>query len=108
MKSNNSKVVSPKDIQKEIIALAIDAVKGSYGVQEIALNMEKKGKEERISVKMHSDKTFDVDVHVIMAKDVKITEALFECQKVIKYRLDRKYAKLCRSVNVYADGVSSK
>lgn len=108
MKSNKAKVNSPKDIVNEITAIAAEATRGCYGVSEIAFVEEKKGKEERIVVKMHSDKTVDIEIHVIMAASVKITETLFECQKVVKYRVERRFPKVCRTVNVYADAISSK
>ena len=107
MKSNNTKVVSTDKTLSEIKALVAEAVKDSYGVAEIATLLIKKGKEENIIVKMHSKGTFSVEVHVIMATGVKITESLFECQKIIKYRLDKKFPKLCRSVDIYADSISS-
>ena len=108
MKSNNTKVVSLDKTLQEIKALVAEAVKDSYGVSEIATLEVKKGKEENITVKMHSKGQFSVEVHVIMATGVKITESLFECQKIIKYRLDKKFPKLCRSVDIYADSISLK
>ena len=107
MKSNNKKVVSTKDIIKEITALVAESIKDCYGVSENTKSA-KKGKEESIVIKMHSDKTFDVSAFVCMAPSVKITEALYECQKIIKYRLDRKFPKACNKVNIFAMNISSK
>ncbi len=108
MKSNNTKVVSTDNTVSIIKSLIEEAVKDSYGVAEIAKLYTKKGKEENINIKMRSDGTFNVEIHVVMATGVKITESLFECQKIIKYRLDKKLPKLCKSVDIYADSISSK
>lgn len=108
MKSKEQKVVTTKDNVKEIMTLIANAVKDSYGVDVITSNSKKKGNEENILVNVHGNQTFDVDVHVSVAKGVKITEALYECQKLIKYRLDRKFKGLCNKVNVYAMKISSK
>ena len=108
MKSDNTKVVSLDKTFKEIKSIVAEAIRDSYGVSEIATSEGKKGKEENITVKLHSKNHFSVEVHVIMATGVKITESLFECQKIIKYRLDKKFPKLCRSVDIYADSISLK
>lgn len=107
MKSNTVKAVSTKDIIKNVKALVSDAIKDSYGVSEIVTN-GKKGKEESIIVTLHNNQTFDIDAKVVMAPGVKITEALYETQKIVKYRVDKAYPKLCNKVNVYAIGISSK
>ena len=100
-----------KDINlEEIAALTKEVARNSYGVVAIASDKgsntktvkAKKGKkEEGVHVHKHSDGTFTVDVNLILAFDIKITEALRECQKSIKFTLDKKYPKLCRDVNVY-------
>ena len=45
--------------------------------------------------------TFDVDLYLVLAGEVKLTETIFECQKVVRYALNRKYNRACRKVNVY-------
>ena len=96
---------------QEIKTLVEHTARNSYGVLAIANKDEinlaskstKKGSaEEGIYIVKHSDKTFSVNIYLILALDIKITEALRECQKSIKYVLDKKYPKLCREVNVYA------
>lgn len=106
MKSNTAKAVSTKDIIKNIKTLISESIKDSYGVSEIAGG--KKGKEESIVVTFRVDKTFDVDVKVSMAQGVKVTEALFETQKILKYRIDKAYPKMCNKINIYAMNISSK
>lgn len=106
------KVSKRKDINlEEIASLVKEVARNSYGVVAIAsdkdkiakANKGKKGKEEEdIDVRKHSDGTFSVSINLVLAFDIKITEALRECQKSIRFTLDKKYPKLCREVNVYA------
>ncbi len=102
---------------KKIIDVTYEAVINCYGVVAIA-NLEatrrsqsqktKKGKaEEGIIVKRKSDGTFALNVYLVLAQGIKITEALSECRKSIKYRLDRIFPKLCREVNVFALDISA-
>lgn len=95
---------------KEIIDIVRQTAMNSYGVIAIAHKDEinliskltKKGKmEEGIFVTKRSDDTFAVSIYSVLAQEIKITEALRECQKSIKFILDKKYPKLCREVNVY-------
>ena len=100
-----------KDINlEEIAALAKEVARDSYGVVAIASDKgsnakatkSKKGKkEEGVKVRKHADGTFSVDINLVLAYSIKITEALRECQKSIKFTLDKKYPKMCREVNVY-------
>ena len=95
---------------KEIIDIVRQTAMNSYGVIAIATKDEinliskitKKGKmEEGIFVTKRSDDTFAVSIYLVLAQEIRITEALRECQKSIKFILDKKYPKLCREVNVY-------
>ena len=95
---------------KEIAGLVSRTARNSYGVVAIASKDEvdliskitKKGKmEEGVFVTKRSDNTFTVSIYLVLAQDIKITEALRECQKSIKFVLDKKYPHMCREVNVY-------
>ena len=95
---------------KDISDLVCKTARNSYGVVAIATKDEvdliskitKKGKmEEGVFVSKRSDNTFTVSIYLVLAQDIKITEALRECQKSIKFVLDKKYPKMCREVNVY-------
>ena len=95
---------------KEIIDIVRQTAMNSYGVIAIATKDEinliskltKKGKmEEGIFVTKRSDDTFAVSIYLVLAQEIKITEALRECQKSIKFVLEKKYPKMCREVNVY-------
>ena len=110
MKNENKKSNRLDNKTKEIINLVSQTARNSYGVVAIANKDEinliskitKKGKmEEGIFVTIRSDETFAVSIYLVLAQEIKITEALRECQKSIKYILDKKYPKMCREVNVY-------
>ena len=94
----------------EITNIVSQTARNSYGVLEIAnkdqINLvskiTKKGKmEDGVFVYKHTDGTFDVNVYLVLAQGIKITEALRECQKSIRFVLNKKFSKLCREVNVY-------
>ena len=95
---------------QEIINIVRETAMNSYGVVKIANKDElsfiskitKKGKmEEGIFVDKHRDNTFSVSIYLVLSQDIKITEALRECQKSIRFVLNKKFPKLCREVNVY-------
>ena len=87
-----------------------------YGVVSIAHREEthrvdkrlKKGIiEDAIYVKKFPNRTFTVDVYLVLSNEVKITEALVECQKTIMYQLNKAFSNLCTRVNVYGERLSS-
>ena len=116
-KKTNTPRVDIKLNTSEILKAVQEAVFSSYGIVGFADkasiaridNKTKKGiKEDAIFLKKHSNQEFEVDVYLIVSKEVKLTETLVSTQMTIKYNLDRKFAKKCRAVNVYAENVSSK
>ena len=85
-----------------------------YGVVDIVKREEtlrtdkriKKGIiEDAIYVKKYPNRTFSVDVYLAFSQEVKITEALAECQKTIMYRLNKKFNNRCASVNVFGEKI---
>ena len=101
---------------KEIMDATKVAALACYGVVAIAKRDEtlrldkqvKKGiKEDAIYVKKFPNRTFTVDVYLVLSNEVKITEALVETQKTIMYQLNKKFDKLCTSVNVYGEKIIS-
>ena len=101
---------------KEIMDATKLAASACYGVVAIAKRDEtlrldkqiKKGsKEDAIYVKKFPNRTFTVDVYLVLSNEVKITEALVETQKTIMYQLNKKFNKLCTSVNVYGEKISA-
>lgn len=54
-----------------------------------------------------SGKTYSVDVYVILAYGVKITEIVSEVQKKVKYDLEKKFDVSFSSVNVFVQALKS-
>jgi uncharacterized alkaline shock family protein YloU len=101
---------------KDIIKTAAEVALNTYGVFAIAKkeidnglsqNTKKGIAEEGVLVRRNSDNTFALDVYLVLAQGIKITETLRECQKTIKFKLDKLYPKMCREVNVYALDISA-
>lgn len=99
----------------EIATVVEKAAVSCYGVKGIANkgslmhpDTSKKGKNEKAIFVKNKLKNFDIDVYLVLSKNVKITEALTEAQKVIKYRLDKAFPKICGDVNVFAENIFSK
>ena len=93
-----------------------EAALACYGVVKLATREEtlrpdkrvKKGIiEDAIYVKKYPNRTFTVDVYVVLSNEVKITEALVECQKTIMFLLNKKFTKCCVGVNIYGEHLSS-
>ena len=88
-----------------------------YGVVDIARREDtlradkriKKGiiEDQAIYVKKYANRNFTVDVYLVLSNEVKITEALVECQKTIMYQLNKKFNKSCTGVNVFGEQLSS-
>ena len=98
----------------EIIKAVKESASACYGVVAIAGKEDtlrpdkqiKKGKkEDAIYVKKLPNRTFVVDVYLILSNEVKITEALVEAQKVVMYNLNKKFNKSCAQVNVYGEKI---
>ena len=101
---------------KEIMKATQEAASACYGVVAIAKRDEtlrpdkqiKKGiKEDAIYVKKFPNRTFAVDVYLVLSNEVKITEALVETQKTIMYMLNKKFNKLCTAVNVFGEKINT-
>lgn len=114
MKNEVKKSDSLKIKPEQIISLASKTAKDCYGVVAIANKEEinlitkiiKKGKkEEGVFCFKNADGTFSVSIYLLLAQDIKITEALRECQKSIRYAVNKKYPGALKKVNVYAIGL---
>jgi uncharacterized alkaline shock family protein YloU len=100
----------------ELVELIYQTITGCYGVVGIVdkdinnkkltpleLNKAKKG----ISYLRHtSNDEFSVSVYILLAKDVKISEAIRESQKSLRYALNKKTGNRCRKVDIYAMGIN--
>ena len=99
-----------KDIKEATRVAAL----ACYGVVDIVTREEtlrvdkriKKGiVEDAIYVKKFANRTFTVDVYLVLSNEVKITESLVEAQKVVMYNLNKKFNKSCAQVNVYGEKI---
>ena len=94
--------------REEIIQKVKEAALTCYGVSSILTITHKKGKEEdAIYVHMDSNNTFSLDIHVIVAFGVKVTEIIRSLRKTIRFYMDRLYPKACNKINIYAEWISS-
>ena len=88
-----------------------------YGVVDIARREDtlradkriKKGiiEDQAIYVRKYANRTFTVDVYLVLSNEVKLTETLVECQKTIMYQLNKQFNKSLTGVNVYGELLSS-
>ena len=94
--------------REEIVKTVKEAALSCYGVNEVVAINEKKGKEEdAIYVHIEKDNTFSLDIHVIVAYGVKVTETIRSLQKTIRFYMNSLYPKACSKINIYADGIAS-
>lgn len=94
-----------------------NAALACYGVVDVARREDilradkrvKKGiiEDAAIYVKKSPNRTFTVDVYLVLSNEVKLTEALAECQKTILYQLNKWCGGLCTAVNVYGELLAS-
>ncbi len=102
-------------ITNEAIASVVaDAVLSCYGVVGIAkksstheaiIEILKNGSfSEGVFVKQDKTKV-SIDLYVVIAFDVKITEILFEIQKRVKYLVNKTFKVDVYKVNVYAQSL---
>ena len=105
MSKENSKLEYSRE---EIAQKAKEAALTCYGVSSILTIAHKKGKEEdAIYVHMDSDDKFSIDIHVIVAYGVKVTEIIRSLRKTIRFYMDRLYPKACNKINIYAEWIAS-
>ena len=94
--------------REEIISKVKEAALTCYGVSSILTLPHKKGQEEdAIYVHMDSSDTFSLDLHIIVANGVKVTEIIRSLRKTIRFYMDHLYPKACNKINIYAEGISS-
>lgn len=106
--SKNKENTKIKYNREEIIKNVKEAALTSYGVSGILSVTHKKGQEEdAIYVHEEKDGTFSLDIHVIVAHGVKITETIRSLQKTIRFYMNHLYPKACNKINIYAEWISS-
>lgn len=100
---------------KEIINIAYTTALSCYGVvgvsrfDAVVLDNYDTLPEERayrgVIVRKIKANLFDVDLYIILSSEVKLTEASYECQKVVRYALNKASDRACRKVNVYVTAI---
>lgn len=96
---------------KSIASVVADAALECYGViglsaknslhKKSSLILKKEDFDKGVFV-YKSHKSFSIDIYLVIAFDVKITEVLHEVQKKVKYVVEKKIGVNIESVNVYA------
>lgn len=115
MVSNDSKNIETISVEvsiKDIASLIGDVCSSSYGVvgltdehgvkNPLATILNKENYVEGILVKKYRNK-YTIDVHVVIANGVKISEVVNELSKRISYNLERKYGKIFSKINIYVE-----
>ena len=106
---NVKKNIDDKTIRNEIVAIAKDCY-GIFDVEEqqnISDLKIEKGNEEAVFIRRHADSSYTIDVYLILASDIKITEILRSTQKTIKYSIEKKFGISVRQLNVFAESIAS-
>lgn len=96
---------------KAIASIVADAALECYGVVGLSAknslhrkvnNLLTKKDFEKGVVVYKTHKSFTIDLYLVIAFDVKITEILHEVQKKVKYVVEKKFAIKIEAVNAYA------
>ncbi|MBP5694543.1 MAG: Asp23/Gls24 family envelope stress response protein [Bacilli bacterium] len=112
-KQDKSISVNVKISLEEIANLIGETCAESYGVigltqsrslKEKVIILTKKNYVEGVNVTRELGK-FNVDIHIVVASGVKITEIASELSKRITYVLKKKYGELFKKVNVYVEEI---
>lgn len=97
----------------DIIQATYEFALGCYGVVGVAnkgINKitiaNKENAKKGILVRKTSETSFSVDVALVLSSNVKISEAIRETQKTVRYLLNKKFNNACKTVNVYALAVN--
>ena len=99
-----------------IASVVVNATMQSYGVVSMAT---KKNVLSQINLKNEEDfakgvivkrakaNSFEVELFIITAYGVRITEVVGEVQKRVKYDLERKFDIKVKAINVYVQGIKN-
>lgn len=97
-----------------IASVAADAVLQCYGIVGIGrknslnntiVEILKKGSFTQGVIASQDKNLITIDLYVVVAFDVKITEVLCEVQKRVKYVLEKTFETKVKSVNVFAQNL---
>jgi len=99
---------------KAIASVVADASFECYGVVGLAAKtalhekineLLKRNDFEKGVIVYKTRKSFSIDLYLVIAFDVKITEVLREVQKKVKYVVENKFGITLDAVNVYAQSL---
>lgn len=111
MEKNKINKTSTTLTTNEIVELIYETVTGCYGIVGIcdkdigskkAVPLELSKAKKGIVVLRNVKDEFSVSIYVILASGVKISEAVRESQKSVRYALNKKTSNKCRKVDIYA------
>ena len=112
----NTKYGSINVSLEAIASVVANAAKSSYGVISMATKNTVLGhiqlnNEEDFSkgviVRKSLTNNFEVDLFIIVAYGIRITEVVGEVQKRVKYDLELKFDIKVKAVNVYVQGIKN-
>lgn len=111
---NQEKITKDSDINKKELAMFIgDVVSSCYGVVGLtnvlnlksAISILKREKFQEGVIVTENGNKYSVDVHIILAYGLKITEIINEISKRLSYFLEKNYGDIFKNINVYIEDV---
>lgn len=100
-----------------IASVAANATMQCYGVvgmaskknfiDEIDEFLKKENFSKGVVAKKTKTNTFEIDLYIIVAYGVRITEVVAEVQKKVKYDLEQKFNIKFKAINVYVQGIKN-
>ena len=112
----NTKFGSINVSLEAIASVVANAAKSSYGVVSMAAKNSVLGQvtlkneddfSKGVIVRKSSINSFEVDLFIIVAYGIRITEIVGEVQKRVKYDLELKFDIKVKAVNVYVQGIKN-
>ena len=117
MNSNKSNSYGNIDISLEAISsAAANTTIQCYGVvgmakknssNEIDNFFKKDNFYQGVVAKKNKANTYEIDLFIIVAFGVRITEVVSEVQKKVKYELEQKFNIKFKAINVYVQGIKN-
>ena len=97
------------NISNETIAsVAINAAMQCYGVVDVVSRkypLEEKKDVNKVIIKKSKSNVYQLDLFIIVAYGVRITEVVTEVQKKVKYDLECTLKTKFKAINVYVQGI---
>lgn len=98
-----------------IAAVAGNAAAQCYGVIGVTnkktfsgnVDLNKTDFSKDVIVRKNKTNTFEIDLYIVVAYGVRITEVVSEVQKKVKYDLEMKFHLKFKAINVYVQGIKN-